>query len=45
LAKAHPWAANSEDGNFDSAAGAIAAKLRRPCREGGEFPQGAVFAS
>lgn len=39
------WAASSEDGDFDAAAGAIAAKLKKAWREGGEFPQGAVFAS
>jgi hypothetical protein len=39
------WAATSEDGNFDSAAGMIAGKIKRAWQEEGEFPQGAIFAS
>lgn len=39
------WQARSEDGDFDSAAGMIAAKIKKAWREQGEFPQGAIFAS
>lgn len=39
------WQARSEDGDFDSAAGAIAAKIKRAWQERGEFPQGVIFAS
>lgn len=39
------WQARSEDGNFDSAAGMITAKIKRAWQEKGEFPQGAIFAS
>jgi hypothetical protein len=39
------WEASAEDGDFDSAAGMIAAKIKSAWRESGEFPAGAVFAS
>jgi hypothetical protein len=34
-----------EDGRFDPAAGAVAAKIKRAWQEQGEFPPGVVFAS
>ena len=37
--------ARSEDGDFDSAAAAIVAKIKRSWQEQGEFPPGAIFAS
>jgi hypothetical protein len=39
------WQPSTEDGNFDSAAGAITAKIKRAWREKGEFPQAVLFAS
>jgi hypothetical protein len=39
------WSASAEDGNFDSAAGMITAKIKRAWQEQGEFPPGALFAS
>jgi hypothetical protein len=39
------WDASSEDGDFDSAAAAIAAKIKKSWQERGEFPPGANFAS
>jgi hypothetical protein len=39
------WAARAQDGNFDSAAGMIAAKIKRAWEASGEFPAGAIFAS
>ncbi|WP_205862905.1 hypothetical protein [Planosporangium thailandense] len=39
------WETRSEDGNFDSAVGMIAAKIKKTWREQGEFPPGAIFAS
>jgi hypothetical protein len=39
------WDVATEDGRFDSAAGAITAKIKNAWREQGEFPPGAVFAS
>ena len=39
------WQAAAEDGRFDSAAGAVAAKIKRAWQEQGEFPPGVVFAS
>ena len=41
----HTWRVASEDGRFDSAAGAVAAKIKRSWQERGEFPPGVVFAS
>jgi hypothetical protein len=39
------WEVSPDDGNFDSAAGMIAGKIKKAWRENGEFPQGAIFAS
>ena len=39
------WQVTAEDGNFDSAAGMIAAKIKKSWTEKGEFPPGAIFAS
>jgi hypothetical protein len=39
------WDVATEDGTFDSAAGAIAAKIKNAWREQGEFPAGVIFAS
>jgi hypothetical protein len=39
------WQARTEDDSFDSAAGMIAAKIKRAWHEKGEFPPGAIFAS
>lgn len=39
------WQARTQDGNFDSAAGMITAKIRKAWQETGEFPPGAIFAS
>lgn len=39
------WEISPEDGRFDSAVGAIAAKIKGAWRERGEFPPGATFAS
>jgi hypothetical protein len=39
------WSASAEDGDFDSAAGMITAKIKRAWQEQGEFPPGVVFAS
>lgn len=39
------WAVAAEDGQFDSAAGAVASKVKRAWQESGEFPPGVVFAS
>jgi hypothetical protein len=41
----HTWRAEAEDGRFDSAAGAVAAKIKRSWEERCEFPPGVVFAS
>lgn len=41
----HSWQVAAEDGLFDSAAGAVAAKIKRSWQERGEFPLGVVFAS
>ena len=37
--------ASVEDGNFNSAASAISAKIVRAFQSNGEFPPGAIFAS
>jgi hypothetical protein len=39
------WQATAEDGRFDSAAGAVTAKIKRSFQERGEFPPGVVFSS
>jgi hypothetical protein len=39
------WLASAADGRFDSAAGAVASKIKRAWQEKGEFPPGVVFAS
>jgi hypothetical protein len=39
------WQVAAEDGHFDSAAGAVAGKVKRAWQEHGEFPPGVVFAS
>jgi hypothetical protein len=39
------WSAGTADGRFDTAAGMIAAKIKRAWQEQGEFPPGVVFAS
>lgn len=39
------WDASSEDRDFDSAAAAIAAKIKRSWQEQGEFPPSAILAS
>jgi hypothetical protein len=39
------WAARTEDDRFDSAAAAVAAKIKGAWQAQGEFPPGAVFAS
>ena len=39
------WRASAQDGNFDSAAGMITAKIKRAWEAEGEFPAGAIFAS
>jgi hypothetical protein len=39
------WRASTKDARFDSAAGAIAAKIKRAWAETGEFPPFALFAS
>lgn len=39
------WQASAEDGRFDSAAGAVASKIKRAWQERGEFPPGVVFSS
>lgn len=39
------WQTAAEDGRFDAAAGAVAAKIKRAWQEHGEFPPGVVFAS
>ena len=41
----HTWQASAEDGRFDSAAGAVASKIKRSWQEHGEFPPGVVFSS
>ncbi|MCO8274666.1 hypothetical protein M1L60_29120 [Actinoplanes sp. TRM 88003] len=41
----HTWHVSAEDGQFDSAAGAIASKVKRSWQERGEFPPGVVFSS
>jgi hypothetical protein len=39
------WQVEAQDGRFDAAAGAVAAKIKRSWQERGEFPPGVVFAS
>ncbi|WP_233625016.1 hypothetical protein [Actinoplanes sp. ATCC 53533] len=39
------WQIAPEDGRFDPAAGAVAAKIKRAWQDQGEFPPGVVFAS
>ena len=39
------WQIAADDGRVDSAAGAVAAKIKRAFQEHGEFPPGVVFAS
>jgi hypothetical protein len=41
----HTWQVAAEDGRFDSAAGAVASKIKRSWQERGEFPPGVVFSS
>jgi hypothetical protein len=41
----HTWRVAADDGRFDAAAGAVAAKIKRAWHERGEFPPGVVFAS
>jgi len=41
----HTWQVAAEDGRFDSAAGAVASKIKRSWQEHGEFPPGVVFSS
>ena len=41
----HTWQIAAEDGRIDSAASAVAAKIKRAWQEEGEFPPGVVFAS
>lgn len=41
----HSWQIATEDGTTDSAAGAVASKIKRSWQESGEFPPGVVFAS
>ncbi|MEV7625520.1 hypothetical protein [Actinoplanes sp. NPDC089786] len=39
------WQVAAEDGRFDSAASAVAAKIKGAWQKEGEFPPGVVFAS
>lgn len=39
------WDARVADGNFDAAAGAITAKIKKMWRAKGEFPSRVLFAS
>ncbi|MGK5684864.1 hypothetical protein [Actinoplanes sp. URMC 104] len=39
------WRAVPDDGNFDSAAGAVATKVKRSWEQQGTFPPGVVFSS
>jgi hypothetical protein len=41
----HSWHIAAEDGQIDSAAGAVASKIKRSWQENGEFPPGVVFSS
>ncbi len=39
------WQVAAEDGRPDSAAGAVASRIKRSWQERGEFPPGVVFSS
>ena len=39
------WDVTAEDGQFDSAAGAVSSKIKSSWQAQGEFPAGVVFAS
>ena len=39
------WQVATEDGHFDSPAGAVASKIKRSWQDQGEFPPGVVFSS
>ncbi|WP_433830540.1 hypothetical protein ACQP2E_11125 [Actinoplanes sp. CA-015351] len=39
------WEVSPEDGQLDTAAGAVVSKIKKAWREQGEFPPGVLFAS
>jgi len=41
----HSWHIAAEDGHIDSAAGAVASKIKRSWQESSEFAPGVAFAS